>query len=131
MRAPLVLSCLVLLAACATPRQACERNALYDLRVLDILILETEQTIARGYGYEREAYRTTSLELCYGARRGDGDGFGMVFCNRPDIAYRERPVAVDLKAERAKLAELKAKRREVARNAARALAACRSRYPEG
>lgn len=129
MRAPLALSCLALLAACATPRQACENNALYDLRVIDTLIVETEQTLARGYGFEREPYSRTTLELCYADRPGDDDGVGMMFCNRPDIGYRERPVAVDLKAERANLAELKAKRRDVAQRAARELAACRARYP--
>ncbi|SIO53180.1 hypothetical protein SAMN05444722_3179 [Rhodovulum sp. ES.010] len=126
------LLCLLTLAACATPRQACERNAMYDLMLLDRLVLETEQTLARGYALEREPYRRTSLEMCYGRGFGDdGSGLGFVWCNRPDIGFRERPVAVDLRAERQKLADLRAKRREVARDAARAMAACRARYPEG
>ncbi|GAA0286620.1 hypothetical protein [Rhodovulum strictum] len=125
----LVLICLMSLAACTSPRQACERNALYDLRMLDLVIRETEQTIARGFALEREPYRTSSLELCYANRFGDRDRIGMVWCNRPDIAFRDRPVAVDLRAERAKLAELRLKRTESARSAARALEACRARYP--
>jgi len=42
---------------------------------------------------------------------------------------REVPVAVDLAAERRNLAELKAKRAETERRAARALADCAARYP--
>ncbi|TCO71985.1 hypothetical protein [Rhodovulum euryhalinum] len=126
----LALICLVTLAACATPRQACERNALYDLRMIDLLIRETEQTIARGYALEREPYRRSSLELCYANRVGHDGGVGFVWCNRPEIGFRERPVAVDLRAERAALAELKSKRKDVARTAARALSACAARYPQ-
>jgi len=124
----LALICLVALAGCATPRQACERNALYDLQMIDLLIRETEQTIARGYALEREPYRRTGLELCYANRPGD-DGVGLVWCNRPDIGFRERPVAVNLRDERRKLAELRTRRKDVAGVAARNLAACRARFP--
>ncbi|TCP44392.1 hypothetical protein [Rhodovulum marinum] len=126
----LALLCLVTLTACATPRQACERNALYDLQMIDLLIRETEQTIARGYALEREPYGRTRLELCYANSLGDNEGIGVVWCNRPDIDFRDRPVAVDLRAERQKLAELQTKRRDVAQQAARALAGCRARYPD-
>ncbi|TCM80963.1 hypothetical protein [Rhodovulum steppense] len=125
----LALICLVALTACTSPRQACERNALYDLGMLDLLIRETEQTIARGYALEREPYRSSSLQLCYGSRFGDRDRIGMAWCSRPEIAFRDRPVAVDLRAERAKLAELRAKRTDTARSAARALEDCRARFP--
>ncbi|MGC9417701.1 MAG: hypothetical protein ACP5EN_01905 [Rhodovulum sp.] len=125
----LALLCLITLSACSTPRQACERNALYDLQMIDLLIRETEQTIARGYALEREPYRRTRLELCYASSLSESDGIGVVWCNRPDIDFRERPIAVDLRAERRKLNELKTKRRDVARVAARNLAACRARYP--
>ncbi|MBN2905387.1 MAG: hypothetical protein JXJ18_01615 [Rhodobacteraceae bacterium] len=127
----LVLLCLVALGACTTPRQACERDALYDLSVIDSLIAESEQTLARGYALRRDPYRRTSLQLCYGSRLGGNDRVGMVLCNRPDVGVRTRPVAVDLKAERAKLAELKAKRAELARIAARRLAECRAISPQG
>lgn len=125
----LALICLATLAACATPRQACERNALYDLQMIDLLIRETEQTLARGYALEREPYRRSSLELCYANRAGSDGGVGFAWCNRPDIGFRDRPVAVDLRDERRKLAELTARRKAEARSAARDLAACRARYP--
>lgn len=125
----LALICLVTLAACTTPRQACERNALYDLRMLDLLIRETEQTLARGYALEREPYRRTSLELCYANRFGNDDALGLVWCNRPEVAFRDRPVAVDLAAERRKLADLRQRRKDMARIAARNLADCRARFP--
>ncbi|MBL3569012.1 hypothetical protein DSD19_20695 [Rhodovulum sp. BSW8] len=125
----LALLMLLPLAACATPRQSCERAALYDLRVLDTLIRESEQTIARGYGYRREPYERTRFDFCYGSRFGRSPAMGFTFCDYPDVGIREVPVTVDLAAERRNLAELKAKRTEAARRAARALSACEARYP--
>jgi len=126
----LVFLCLGLLAACATPRQTCERDALRDLKVVDALIAESERTVARGYAVTREPYTRTRLDFCYGSRFGYYDRWGMSFCTRPEIEYRERPVAVDLKAERAKLAELKAKRAELAQESLRKVSVCRARFPE-
>lgn len=130
----LSLLCLIVLTGCATPRQSCERDALEDLRVVDALIAETERTLARGYALGREPYSRPSVNFCYGYGgygRGYYNGFGMSFCGYPEIAYREVPMATDLNAERAKLAELKRKRIELDKRAARDLAACRQRFPEG
>lgn len=126
-----VLIAVLLLAACATPRQSCERNALYDLRAVDALIVETEQTLARGYALRPEPYRRSSVRFCYSTRVGDRNRVGFIMCDQPELGVRERPVAVDLRAERAKLVELKKKRKDLARVAARNLAECRARYPEG
>lgn len=126
--------CLIVLTGCATPRQACERDALEDLRIVDALIAQTEQTIARGYALKREPYSRPTVTFCYGYGRHGwrySDGFGMAFCNVPEIAYREVPVATDLTAERAKLADLEGKRGELERRAARDLEACRQRFPAG
>ncbi|MBK1636772.1 hypothetical protein [Rhodovulum adriaticum] len=129
MRAILVLLPLALVA-CTSPRAACERDALHDLRVMDALIAETEQTLARGYALQREPVTRPRLQVCYGAPLDD-NRVGMTLCNRSETTYRERPVAVDLGAERRKLTSLQAKRQDLARSAARRLAACRKTYPEG
>ncbi|TCP62746.1 hypothetical protein EV663_1016 [Rhodovulum bhavnagarense] len=118
------------LAACASPREICERDALREIRVLDALIVETRQTLERGYALRREPYSRPRLELCQGATIGE-DQLGVNFCNTTQIAYRDRPVAVDLEAEARKLKSLKKKRKTAAREAARRLAACRRQYPEG
>jgi hypothetical protein len=125
----LAVLCLVALAGCATPRQACERNAVYDLRVVDNLIAESEATLARGYALRPEPYRRPRLQLCYGSGFGRYDGFGFSYCGYPDIGIRLRPVAIDMNAERAKLAELKRKRHDLARSAKAQLQSCRARYP--
>ncbi len=127
---PMLLLALLSLAACASPRQNCERSALEDLRNIDALIVETEQNLARGYAYETETVRSGGFTYCLGQRTGGRHSAGVVFCDRPDYRTRDRPVAIDLKAERAKLASLKAKRPQIASLAAKTVASCRLRYPE-
>lgn len=126
----LALIVILTLAACATPRQICERDALHDLNVLDALIVETRQTLERGYAVRRDPYTRPRLEMCYRAPFGD-NRIGMTFCNSREIAYRDRPVAVDLAAERRKLTSLEDRRKITVRTAARQLALCRAGYPEG
>ena len=125
----LLLPLFLILAACATPRAQCEAKATRDLRTLDALIVETEQNIERGYALDREVTERPRLTFCYG-RRIDGARVGMTFCNDTEVTVRDRPVAIDLRAERAKLASLREKRAEVARRTARALSACAARYPD-
>lgn len=125
--------CLILalsLTACTTPREACERDALHELTVLDGLIAETRQNLARGYGLAREPYTVPHLEACHGVPVYDAQ-LGTTVCQSSEIAYRDRPVALDMRAERRKLRSLRAKRKSVAREAAIRLAACRAQYPEG
>lgn len=129
MRSRLLLLPLLALAACATPLERCERAATEDLRVLDALIVETQQNIDRGYAIDQEIRESPYLRLCYGRSVDDGR-LGMVFCNDRRTIVRDRPVAIDLDAERAKLASLKAKRSEVAQRAAVALASCHAQFPD-
>jgi hypothetical protein len=125
MRPALSLLALCTLAACATPREACLRDAAGDLRTLDRLIAETEANLARGFAYASEPYTTTGLEFCLG--RGawrDGVNVGFTYCPVAETRYRDRPVAIDPAAERRKLAELRARRAAEARAAAARVAAC-------
>ncbi len=128
MRAVLLLAALAL-AACASPRQACLRAATTDLRNVETLIAETQANLARGYAIAREPYVTTGVDFCYDPVVGiglDGGGVhgGLRYCNTVETRYRTRPVAIDLAAERRKLAELQATRARLAREAERRLAAC-------
>ncbi|GGE50119.1 hypothetical protein [Actibacterium pelagium] len=126
-----LLALLPILAACATPRQNCETAALKDLQTIDALIAETEQNIARGYGIEVETVRSTTFRYCLGRRSGGNTSIGMIFCNEPEFRTIERPVALDLADEEAKLRSLRAKRVSTAKEAARAVAMCRQQHPEG
>lgn len=117
------------LAACATPRQQCETAATEDLRVVSALIVEAEQNIARGYALETELVETPRLVFCYGGTTHNRR-VGASFCNRTVLDRREKPVAIDLKAEQAKLNDLRAKQALLKRQAAEALARCQAQYPD-
>lgn len=128
----LFLLFLIPLAACATPRQQCDRMATQDLRVIDALIAETQQNITRGYALETEVIDTPRVTFCMGHRHGHRHtGVGMVWCNDRTPVIRERPVAIDVAAEKAKLTSLKTKRPEVLRRSQRALASCAAQHPQG
>ncbi len=119
------LAALCLLAACATPREACLRAATAELRTLDLLIARTEADLARGYALEREPYNAATLELCVGSGRvRDGLGLGLRYCPEIETRHREVPVAIDPAAQRRKLAQLRVRRAEEAQRAAAAAQAC-------
>lgn len=119
------LAALVLLTACATPREACLRAATSDLRTVERLISETEANLSRGFAIEREPYTRTGLDFCFGTGgyRGYG-GFGLNYCRTVETRYRDRPVAIDPAAERRKLADLKRTRARLAPVTQERIAAC-------
>ena len=123
----LALLALLPLAACATPGERCERAATEELRIIDQLIAETRLNIDRGYALVQEIADRPNLRFCYGNRIDRHAG--VVYCNRTEPRLVERPVAIDVKVEEAKLKSLRAKRPQVASKAARQIAACRNQYP--
>lgn len=108
-----------LLVACASPQERCIANASKDLRVVDGLIAELRLNISRGYAIETEQFTVTDSRICR-----DSDGKAHV-CTSERVKTTSSPVAIDLNAERAKLASLEEKRRELAARTQRELAACR------
>ena len=126
-----VLAFIPLVAACTSPQKACETAALKDLRTIDALIAETEQNIARGYGVEVETVRSPNFRYCFGSRSGGRTSVGIVLCNDTYDRRVERPVALDLAEEEAKLASLKARRPATAERAAKGVAACRDYHAKG
>lgn len=122
----LSLGLLGLLAACGTPQEQCIRLQSRDLIVVDRLIAESRSTLARGYAVEEVETYTWQWRPCdYGRRRGAPD---MCMTEVPHLTTRA--VAVDLNAERAKLASLETKRKELARAAEPAIRSCKAQYPE-
>ena len=127
----ILIPALLILSACGTPQENCISGATRDMRVVDRLIAETEGNIQRGYAYETVTLSRTVWRQCgfRGGKPGKPDaGPSMCF---DDVDYTEqRPKAIDLGAESAKLDSLKAKRAAQAKAAAPSIKACKAQYPE-
>jgi hypothetical protein len=117
-RRPAALVLLALLtgavAACTPPQPRCPAGA--ELATIDRLVAETSANIERGYVLAPA--QGPDVDVCLGGQRM---GVGLSLC--ADAARKERPVAVDIGAERRKLAGLKARRIQLEREMA-ASAAC-------
>lgn len=124
----LIPAALLTLAACATPREACISAVSRDARVLDGLIAETRANLSRGYAIaERQEVRTVR-STCQG-RNPDGTRFRFACPETVTTAVQE-PVAIDLDAERAKLASLEQRQAQNAANQAEDIRQCVARHPE-
>ena len=130
MKRSLTMVLMLGLAACSTPQQQCIGSGTRDLSVVDKLIVETQGNLGRGYGYATVVETRPAFVDCTPDPTP----------KRPDPRPRQclvnedravsRPVAIDLNAEAAKLASLKAKRAQLATSANAAIAACQRQYPE-
>lgn len=129
--APLILSGLVALTACGTPQQQCVAAVTRDMRVVDGLIAETEANISRGYAIvEVVQVRKQFVDCGYPAPTPENPNPDPRRCLQ-DVPYETRqPVAIDLNAEQAKLASLRAKRAQQGAEVAQQIAACQAAYPE-
>ena len=133
----LMIAPLALLAACATPREACIARATQDLRVLDRLIAETEGNLVRGYALDTVERVEQRFVPCRDrprvVRNPDGTTRivydGPTFCWADVIVTAERPRAIDAAAERRILASSRTERARKAREAERAVAACVAAHP--
>lgn len=128
MRAFLVLVPLVALAACATPREACIAGASHDLRVVNQLIAQTQANLARGYGLETRQDVVNVNRMCQ-AKQSDGSILRYP-CDDIEVRDRRVPVALDLKAEQAKLDSLLKRQRELQTTTDAAIRQCVASYPE-
>lgn len=131
MRAFPMLVTLTLLAACGTPQEQCIRLGTRDLIVLDRLIGETRATLARGYALEEVEVDNWVWVICGPPPMVNGQAVGPAercFENVPRLELRPR--AVNLAEERAKLASMEDKRRDLARAAQPVIAQCKAKYPE-
>lgn len=121
------LALLPLVAACATPREACIARVSQDQRVLERLIVETRGNLARGYAIEvkqqvKEVRRTCATELPDGS-------FVKTRCDEVDVKEVKVPVAIDLNAERAKLESLEQRQAQMQSNAEVARQQCLAANP--
>jgi len=127
---------LAALAACGTPQEQCIAKNTRDLRVIDRLINETQGNLARGYAFVDVETTHTRWVYCEAptverlpdgtVRREPGR-----MCLDDITVTERRPAAIDLGAEKAKLASMQKKRAELAKAAVPVIAACKRAYPEG
>jgi hypothetical protein len=112
----------LLLAACETPREACISNANRELSTINGLINETQRNLTRGYAIGTQQQVRTIPDTC---RTQNAEGVITTYpCDQTQIINVDRPVAIDLNAERAKLDSLLERQAQMTRQLGPALAQC-------
>jgi hypothetical protein len=124
----LLIAPLLLLAACATPLETCQQDAVRDLRIVQALIADTKATIDRGYAIHTETRTVLYTNFCVSPAIGSNGHFN--FCHYPHPVTTKKPVAVDLEQEKLKLRSLKKKEIELKRSSALNQQRCELAFPE-
>lgn len=114
----IALPVLLVLAACASPRQACIRAAEADLRAMDAQIAESEAALRRGYRVSEATEGRTTLNICAWPREP------VLFCTTHTPGTRATRTEVLPAAEEARLTELRRERARLAAVTAERIAAC-------
>ena len=128
MRPTLMILPFLVLAACATPREHCISQATRDLRVLNSLIAETHGNLARGYAIEEQQEIRTIRHTCRG-ENSDGTTF-RYSCDETETFTTNRPVAIDLNVEGAKLSSLIERRNQQQTTSDQVVLQCIAAHPE-
>lgn len=119
---------LLALAACATPREACISSAQRELRTVNSLIAQTQGNINRGYAIAEVQDVRTRRTRCTGT---NDDGSTFTFpCEETETIRRQVPVAIDVTAERAKLATLQEQKARLEPATQAAIQQCVALHPE-
>lgn len=116
------LAFLPLLAACASPQEACLNAVGKDQRVINALIVETRGNLERGYAIKTEQRFREVNSICK-SRLPDGTELRTA-CTETEVRNVKVPVAIDLNAERAKLQSLEDRQQQLQINAQAARAQC-------
>lgn len=132
MRIAAALAPLLILVACATPRESCINEANRDLRQVNALIIETQGNLARGFGLETRQDTRVRRGRCTGQGVGpDGEPFSFRYdCDRTEVVDTQVPITIDRVAEQRKLTQLIAQQRQLERQAQAQVQACIAAYPE-
>jgi hypothetical protein len=124
MRNTLILINCLLIAACATPREACIQTANRDLSVVRALISESEATLKRGYAIQTTSRNVIVSQPCFTKK------YPNRWCERYVPVTDKKAVAVDLAAEKRKLRGLRVKEKQLRIRSAQDIQTCRITYPE-
>ena len=118
----------LLLTACASPQERCISDANRELTIINDLVNETKGNVARGFAVGIEEEVIVRRGLCDGETE---DGIAIkVACDRTITLERRVPVAIDLNAERAKLASLIERQNELQSKLNARVDQCRAQFPE-
>lgn len=123
-----VLLSALALSACETPRESCINSAARELRTVESLIRQTQGNLNRGYAIETEQRIDVDREICE-VELEDGSE-RRFWCEDTDVIEVERPVAIDLRAEQAKLDSLLERRAVLVSDYGARAQACVATYPE-
>ena len=125
---------LTTLAACGTPQEQCISRNTRDLRTVEKLIAESQGNLDRGYAIDRYEVTVPDWEPCIryvpGTKEDPTPRPVSTTCRTWDTETRTRPRSIDLAQEAKQLQQLKAKQRELSRQAQSVIAQCRAAYPE-
>ncbi|HEY6918336.1 MAG TPA: hypothetical protein VI412_03695 [Tabrizicola sp.] len=122
---------LAALSACGTPQEQCISRNTRDLRTVDRLIQEAEGNLARGYAYETITVYEDEWVYCPQVPVAEGQPAPPArLCLDERPVTERRPKAIDLNEEARKLESLREKRKSLARQAEKVVAACKAQYPE-
>ena len=121
---------LLALIACATPQQRCITKAAPDLPVLNRLIAESEGNLTRGYAFEDVEIEIDVWKLCRIDVSPSAGEVGQTMCRETETTTTREAVAIDLTAEAAKLASMRARRDEIEAQAQPAFAQCLAQFPK-
>ena len=116
-----LLALLLPLAGCSTPLEQCVSRSTKDLRAIEDLISVTQTNIERGYALEADSRTSVGLQLC------TSPSANFHFCTATQSNLKQNPVAIDVSAEKRKLAELKSRRAVLKRQSDLAVRACVSK----
>lgn len=116
-----LLTLLLALAGCSTPLEQCVTRSTKNLQAVDNLIASTQANIDRGYALDSRPQVSLGLRLC------SSPSANFHFCTGTETGPKQTPVAIDMAAERRKLAELKARRAVLKRQSDLAVRECIAR----
>ena len=116
------------LAACQTPREACISGATRQLSIIEGLIAETQGNLARGYAIDTRQEVRVRPDTCT-IQLPDGTE-GRVRCEDTTVVDIDVPVAIDLRAEQAKLDSLLEQRARLQSQTQDAVQSCIAIHPE-
>ncbi len=126
----LMISAMLTLSACGTPQERCIAEVSGNLTIVDLLIGEAEENLARGFAYAEVVQTMPQFVDCTPKPTLAQPNPAPRQCLVEVARTVNRPVAIDLNAEAAKLAGLKAKRGQLATSTSTGIASCRQKFPE-
>lgn len=123
---PLLALTLLLSACFLSEQQQCISRASSDYNAMARRATVVQGNINRGYAIHTQTVPYTRMETCY----TDEDIPQPYVCAVEDTRIEETPVAIDIDAERRKLADLRRRMDAMRPGLDAAIAQCRATYPE-